>query len=304
MVRQTVKRLLETALRLAWKTPRKMRGRSLILAYHNVVPDALAGLGDHPLHLPLSTFVRQLDLIQTHSQAAPLADVLAGVVSDLGPVVAITFDDAYRGAVDLALPELARRGLPTTVFVAPGLLGRQSLWWDELADGTQGLPAEIRKRVLERGEGRGGPLREHCRSAAARPLPDCYGCASEHQVRDLGRYPKVTLGAHTWSHPNLTRIDPGELAKEMSRPLEWLRSAQVPTLPVLAYPYGLSSPAVEAAAEQAGYHAALLVEGGWFAGGGSPWRVPRYNVPAGLSADGFALRLSGVLSLSSPPRAG
>jgi peptidoglycan/xylan/chitin deacetylase (PgdA/CDA1 family) len=109
----------------------------------------------------------------------------------------------------------------------------------------------------------------------------------------------VTLGAHTWSHPNLARVTSELLTEELVRPLEWLQATDSPTLPILAYPYGLASPAVEAAAEQAGYEAGLLVDGGWFTEAAEPWRIPRYNIPAGLSEDGLMLRLSGVLSLST-----
>ena len=51
---------------------------------------------------------------------------------------------------------------------------------------------------------------------------------------------------------------------------------------------------VSARAAATGYSAGLLVEGGWLTVGvGTNWDVPRYNVPAGLSTDGFRLRLSG-----------
>jgi peptidoglycan/xylan/chitin deacetylase (PgdA/CDA1 family) len=275
-----------------------MAGRSLILAYHNVVPDELQGLGDRSLHLPLSSFLRQLDLILAHCQVRPLADILAGEPFADGPHIAITFDDAYRGAVELALPELDRRGLPSTLFVAPGLLGSQSFWWDEMAAGGAGLPKELRRRALENQAGRheqirGGMSRFH----GTAPLPACYACADEGLVRALNRLRHVTLGAHSWSHPNLSRIDADELALELSRPLDWLRATASPTLPVLAYPYGLCSPAVETAARDAGYTAALLVEGGWFAPStDGAWAIPRYNVPAGLTDDGLLLRLSGRIS--------
>jgi peptidoglycan/xylan/chitin deacetylase (PgdA/CDA1 family) len=277
-----------------------MAGRSLILAYHNVVPDHLQGLGDRSLHLPLSRFARQLDLIEAHCRVLPLADLLAEGPFDDRPHIAITFDDAYRGAVELAMPELARRGLPSTLFVAPGLLGRQSLWWDDLASGEEGLAAELRLHALEAEEGRDDRIRARMGGHASDTgLPDSYGCASERQVHELSRSALVTLGAHSWSHPNLARIEHDALIDELTRPLAWLRATAGLALPILAYPYGLTSPAVEIAAEQAGYTAALLVEGGWFTRLSGPWRVPRYNVPAGLSEDGFLLRLAGIIGASS-----
>ena len=48
-------------------------------------------------------------------------------------MIAITFDDAYAGTVDQALPELARLGLPATVFLAPAFVEGDTFWWDALA---------------------------------------------------------------------------------------------------------------------------------------------------------------------------
>jgi peptidoglycan/xylan/chitin deacetylase (PgdA/CDA1 family) len=275
-----------------------MACRSLILAYHNVVPDEVQSRGDRSLHLPLRGFLDQLDLIQAHCRVRPLSELLAEGPFDDGPHVAITFDDAYCGAVVLALPELNRRGLPSTLFVAPGLLGTQSFWWDELATGAGGLSTELRRTALEVHAGRQEGIRMGLgRNPAAKTLPEWYGCATKGQIRALGEQGMVTFGAHGWSHSNLARIGADELAVELSRPLEWLRAAGIPMIPVLAYPYGLASQAVEAATERAGYSAALVVEGGWLgASARRPWAIPRYNVPAGISRDGLMLRLSGILA--------
>lgn len=300
-LRSAAKRAVEKLLRLRGATPARMAGRSLILAYHNVVADEHRGLGDSSLHLPLTSFVRQLELLESYCTVLPLADVLAGRASSDRPNVAITFDDAYRGAVELAMPELAHRGLPSTLFVAPGLLGRRSFWWDELAGDAGGLDVAVRRHALGVEQGRHDRILRGTEAAElVRPLPASFGGADEGQVRGLHRQGLVTLAAHSWSHPNLTRVDEAALDDEMTRPLEWLRASEGPTLPFVAYPYGLSSPEVAAAAERSGYAGGLLVHGGWFEGSPEPWRIPRYNVPAGLSEDGFMLRLSGVLDPSSP----
>lgn len=293
-LRSLTKGLLESILRLAGGSPRRMKGRVLILAYHNVVPEGLEGRGDQSLHLPADRFRRQLDLLQEHCEIRPLAEVLDQNSASDRPRVAITFDDAYRGAVELALPELSRRGLPVTLFVAPGLFGADRMWWDELAVAGSGLSPRDRAEALGELAGNHELIRSRKFVTHASTLPPSYGCAGDAEVQAVSRLTGVTLGAHTWSHPNLARLSGEELRSELSRPLQWLRESGAPMLPVLAYPYGLHSPVVEAAAEQAGYLAALRVEGGWFA---PPlkqrWTVPRFNIPAGLSEDGLLLRLAG-----------
>jgi peptidoglycan/xylan/chitin deacetylase (PgdA/CDA1 family) len=120
--------------------------------------------------------------------------------------------------------------------------------------------------------------------------------ASIEELRAAVRHDGITLGSHTWSHPNLTRTSPSDLPAELARPLEWLRQNFDRVIPWLAYPYGLTSPAVERAAAESGYVAALRVSGGWLGSSrGRPFALPRLNVPAGLTLHGFRLRTSGLL---------
>lgn len=285
-MREFAKSLVERVLVGVAGNPGRMAGRVLVLAWHNVVPDAEAGRGEISLHLPLSRFRAQLDTLADHCEIVPLEEIF-GPATGIRPRVALTFDDAYRGAVELALPEIRRRGWPVTLFVAPGILGAERLWWDGWSEAPGGLTEAGRSRILENGAGRSTP-------PEGAPLPRWYHCATEPEVlalRDHG----VTLGAHSWSHPNLARLTAEELAAELARPQAWLRERGVPA-PMLAYPYGLSSAEVERASEGAGYPAAFRVEGGWMpAGGAARWSLPRFNVPAGLSNDGFRLRLAGRL---------
>lgn len=294
-MRQAAKRLYEELLVRAMGDPQRMVGRSIILAYHNIVPDDMAVGGDRSLHLPFSRFLAQLDLIQTFCHVCDLTSILTEHSIGDRPRVALTFDDAYCGAVQFGLPELSVRNLPNTLFVAPGLLGSRSFWWDDLASNREGIPISVRNEALERWGGRSDLIRAGLRSAQGpRQLPIYFACASEAQVRDTRALSHTTLGAHTWSHPNLTRLSESELVLELSRPLEWLRASGVRVTPMIAYPYGLSSPHVQVAAARAGYVAGLSVEGGWLEPRlRHPFATPRFNVPAGLSDKGFLLSLSG-----------
>ncbi|MBK8005203.1 MAG: polysaccharide deacetylase family protein [Gemmatimonadetes bacterium] len=120
---------------------RAFRRRGLVLAYHNILPAGQAAPADHSLHLAEATFRAQLDLLEQHAHIVPLADLLAGKLIGEGPYVALTFDDAYRGAVTVGLRELAHRGHPATLFVTPGCPGGGAFWWDRISDGkTGGLP--------------------------------------------------------------------------------------------------------------------------------------------------------------------
>ena len=288
----------------AWLARRRKRGDTLVLAYHNIVPTGSVIAGDRSLHLPQLSFARQLDALQRTHSIVPLAELLSSdsiSPNSERPRVAITFDDACQGAVTAGIEDLASRGLPATVFVAPSFVGGRSFCWDALS-GSQGLSDEDREKSLDMLAG----LDDRIRSWALRSgrtlleVPAHQTAATMEQLQRIDKLPGISLGSHTWSHPNLPRIPEEQLKNELSRPLEWLRENFQSVIPWLAYPYGLATPREMEAARNSGYEGALMVDGGWIPKwSGEPqdrYALPRLNVPAGLSASGFELRLAGLLT--------
>jgi len=307
MPRGGLRRASEYALRRlgAGLSRPRTRGATLVLAWHNVVPDLLQPVGDRSLHLSRSDFAAQLDLLQRWCDVVPLTALAAAPSHGARARAVITFDDASRGAVTLGVAELARRGLPATIFVAPGVLDGHTFWWDELAAAVPGgaVPTEVRQVALEAGQGRQA---EALRLAATRGflprgdlLPDVARTATVAELQAAAATPGITLGSHSWSHPNLAAVNVAECEQELRDSLEWLRTRFPGAMvPWVAYPYGLESPAVQEAAARAGYVGGLLISGGWLGRGAHPgFATPRRNVPAGISADRFALILSGFPGL-------
>ena len=270
--------------------------RALVLAYHNVVPDSCPKFGDSSLHLPRGLFVRQLEsLLATHT-IVPLEQVLEAPVGGHRPRAAITFDDGYRGAVLLGVAELAQRGLPATLFVVPGFVGKGPFWWDALAT-ERGVDAALRARALDELRGNDQDVRAWAahQGLPTADIPEWALVASEEELRGATRQSGITLASHTWTHPNLARLTDAELREELKRPLAWLRQRFASVIPWLSYPYGLATSAVEVAVQEAGYTAALALGGGWFPPARvNRWAVPRENIPAGLSENGFVIRSSGL----------
>jgi peptidoglycan/xylan/chitin deacetylase (PgdA/CDA1 family) len=274
------------------------RGGTLVLAYHNVVPDGTAPLGDRSLHLPLSRFTAQLDLLQRWTEIVPLA-ALDNAPAEGRARTIITFDDAYRGAVTLAVRELAARRLPATIFVSPGLLEDRAFWWDLLA-GPDGLPAEMRHHALEDLQGDAEQILAWASNSGMSlgEVPRAARSATETELREMvSRHPGITMGVHTWSHPNLARLTPEQIEGELARAHSWLKERfGAAALPWVSYPYGASTTAVEQIAAGLGMAGAFRIDGGWIRPDrDSPHRRARFNVPSGLSDDGFALRLAGLV---------
>jgi peptidoglycan/xylan/chitin deacetylase (PgdA/CDA1 family) len=195
--------------------------------------------------------------------------------------------------------ELVRQGLPASFFVAPAFIGGRSFWWDSLSRADSGgLDPATRDHALHELRGDDSAIRAWALSVGERPLdvPEFARAASEDDLKRAESLPGITLGSHTWSHPNLTRIPRDELATELARPLEWLRQRGLRPLPWIAYPYGYFNDDVARAAVEAGYEAALGISGGWYPEKPHDnYALPRVNIPPGVSRRGFALRGAGLL---------
>jgi peptidoglycan/xylan/chitin deacetylase (PgdA/CDA1 family) len=302
-MRSGVKRVLERGAIVtgAARVARRRRaGSVLILAYHNIVPDGEVIAGDRSLHLPQGDFAWQLDqLMETH-RIVSLAEALrAGGSASEQPAVVITFDDAYRGAVTAGVQELRVRDLPATIFVAPAYVGGHTFWWDVLTAENALAPA-VRDHALEAEQGEEAGIMAWAgreKLAMSRPPLHATG-ASEAELATALTHPGIVLGSHTWGHPNLVQLTHEKLLGELQRSQQWLQEHfGARTIPVISYPYGRADDRVWHAAREAGYRAGVMIDGGWLTGtGGNRFGVPRLNVPAGVTRDGFVLRTSGLVT--------
>ncbi len=116
--------------------------------------------------------------------------------------VALTFDDGFVNFGDVAAPRLLEHGLPVIVFVVADFAGTVNSW-------------------------EAGPNR----TAPDLPLLDWPALV---RLQERG----VTLGAHSLTHRDLTRLEPGALDDEVQGCADRMeaRSGRRPT--VFAYPYG------------------------------------------------------------------
>ncbi len=300
-VRALVKRPVEAVMSsppVGWMTQRRVQGKRLILAYHGVIPDGEAPAGEQSLYVSQSDFANQLDVLAAEADVVSL-----DVIDQPGngrPRVAITIDDAYRGAVDVGVRELAARALPATIFVAPARLNNHVFWWDALLYGSGKLDDKLRNHALRNLGGVDERVRAWARRAAipARDQVPAYArTATSAELCEALKFEGITLGSHTWSHPNLAALPQAEVVSEVCRSREWLRTEfGNKAIDWLAYPYGLESPAARAAVAEACYAGALCVDGGWHhAGDVSPFARPRFSIGAGLTVAGLRLRLQGAL---------
>lgn len=286
----------------ATRAARKLRrGQAVVLAYHNVVPDAHDGRGQRTLHVPVSRFRRHLNrLSETHRIVSlkTLVDGSAWEQDPRRPLAVLTFDDAYSGALTLGVRALVDRGLPATVFVSPGLLGGQAFWWDVVADRRGGvLPESVRTRALEEeaGDQRRILNSRDAEGGEGSSLPASLRSGTEAELASAASSPGLTLASHGWNHLCMPRLGDEELERELRRPLAWLGERWQGTLPVLSYPYGSYSSSVHRRARDVGYAAAFRIRDGWITED-RPRAIglPRVNIPSDVSLRGLEITTSGL----------
>jgi peptidoglycan/xylan/chitin deacetylase (PgdA/CDA1 family) len=158
-------------------------------------------------------FARQMDKLMRRATVVG-ADWRGGPVK--GRVCAITFDDAFISVVDNALPELTKRQLPCTIFVPVGVLGRAPDWTME----TNCAAVEV--------------------------------VADRELISSLPS-PLVTLGAHTLTHPFLSRLPRHAARAEVEGSRELLSAITGQDVRLLSFPYGDYDEEVAAMCKTAGY---------------------------------------------------
>jgi peptidoglycan/xylan/chitin deacetylase (PgdA/CDA1 family) len=192
----------------------------LVLGYHAVSESWQSDLAVTPASLE-----RQLgSLVRRGYRGARFEEATSAAAS--GRTLVVTFDDAYRSVLELALPIMQELGLPGVVF-APTRFTRG----DQLASWS-GVDVYL-----------DGP---HAHELAVMSWEELAG------LRALG----WEVGSHTRSHPHLTELDDDTLAEELEGSRADCEAQLGGPCASLAYPYGDTDARVIAAARRAGYVAA------------------------------------------------
>lgn len=230
-----------------------MLGDAVVLCYHALSEDWPAPLAVRP-----RAFERQiLIMLERGYRATTFARLSRDRPTEKTFVV--TFDDAFRSVVDLALPILQRHDVPATVFAVSDFASRGGpLRWsgiDEWANGPHATELE------------------GLNWSELRPLID------------IG----WEVGSHTVSHPRLPAIGEERLHEELSASRERCER-ELGECQTLAYPYGDVDARVAEAARSAGYSAAAGMTSRSAGLGQFGW--PRVGVWRGDDLRRFRLKVS------------
>lgn len=170
------------------------------------------------------------------------------VIRGLSADVAITFDDGYADNFQNAQPLLEKYETPATVFVTSGLVGSSyEMWWDELERKyLRDTPAKWDWDDADPDDGATSYRREFRRyreepfaifDVQPKARPDRRMMMSQ-EVAQLARGGLITIGAHTVTHPVLSRLPPESQYEEIARSKQTLEEVTGMEVRLFAYPNG------------------------------------------------------------------
>ena len=232
-----------------------------VLVYHRV------NEGQDPIFggVPLKVFKNQMECLSEYFNVFPLEELVRGAkYKDIPPrAVAITFDDGYLDNYENAFPILKSLNLPATIFLATGAIDTNGfLWHDSLFDAFRRTRVKVTSI-----EGRDYPLRTAAERRAGvdafrRYLRNCdhdqldsllatlrsalrvrTPCVNRRrylnwrEVQEMSQS-QITFGAHTVTHPLLTRISLQEAGKEIVNSRDMIEKRLGSYTRLFAYPNG------------------------------------------------------------------
>jgi peptidoglycan/xylan/chitin deacetylase (PgdA/CDA1 family) len=296
--------------------PGGARGALLVLIYHRVLTQPDPILSGEPT---ADEFAAQMDIVASTCRVLPLSEGVARLrAGSLPPrAVSITFDDGYANNRELAAPILKSRGIPATIFVATGFVGRGRMWNDTVIEAVRGAGPRLDLGPL----GLGAfelPDASACISALdkilsalkyldpaqrqerAEAVADAAGIPrdaspmmSEQQIRELDSF-GIEVGAHTVTHPILRSVGADAARREIAASKDTLQSITGRRVGLFAYPNGRPGRDYDAS------HVALVKSCGFDAAVSTAWgaagrKVDTFQIPRMLPWESSPLKFAARL---------
>jgi peptidoglycan/xylan/chitin deacetylase (PgdA/CDA1 family) len=274
--------LTSLARRLLGRTSEARIADAVILMYHRV---DIVERDPWRLAVAPSLFAEHLEVICDRFLPISMQRLCAGLAGGDMPrrSVVITFDDGYRDNVTNAKPLLEKHGVPASMFVTTGYLdSERDFWWEELVDicGRRGLDARIeweRLQPLGRTE-REVELDQLWRSAGIGAPPAPSHTLTSGDVSELAAEGLFEIGAHTVTHPSLSRLPPADQLEEIRSSKAVLETLVGRPVSSFSYPHGDFSRATVQALRAQHFGSACTTSGEPLTRRSRPLELPRVHV--------------------------
>ena len=308
---------------LNWARRRICRQRGVVvLTLHRILDDESAAMSHSQpgMIVRLATYESLLRHVVAHCEPvrSPL-DAVDWRDEPRTPRIAVTFDDGWLETAKVAFPVARYWKVPLTVFVCPGLAGKQAPFWPErilaIWDAVQSSSVKrcefmdvlTRFQPNDRGLIRTSETpdlekviswlkdlipekRDHVLHEFAAILPERgpRGCASP--VDSTMSWPEtiaaaaegLQVGSHTQFHQILTTVPESNADEELRVSKRAIENYLGRACTLFAYPNGNWSLAIRNLVEQVGYRFAFANEVGVWTKDCDPYIIPRVNVWEGM----------------------
>lgn len=204
----------------------------------------------------------------------------------------LTFDDGYAGFKQYVLPLIEKHNVHAVVFITTEFVEGRLEPFQALAarminnlSGNEPISHETLAKLYQRLSfgsviHRQKKIRELSRLLGIE-IPEVYqGVYMDwDEVKRLHKHPLVTIGAHTKTHPRLTRVGPNQLAQELKGARNEIEDKIGSPPELLAYPHGANNSLVRIAARYFGYKYAFTTQPrNHLAHEKTPFRLPRKDI--------------------------
>jgi len=312
--------------------PRKLT----VFCYHRITDPGEPGFDTFKPNVSATPegFAAQIDWLQRHYHILSLGELeawLHGGAELPRHAALITFDDGYRDNYEHAFPVLKAHGLPAVIFLATDYIAnRQPFFWDLAAycfTHTARSSAELPHlgHVLWANSGERDEVLARWLEVLKR-LPDAEKWDAVHalpellevevsedtfvglmlswdQVREM-LVDGVAMGAHTMSHPILTRVPLEQARAELAGSKHHIEKETGVSVTALAYPNGGPqdySPEIMQVAAESGLRTAFILDppgpATWGETRAAPRAVRRIFIGHRDTLARFAAKASGFLRL-------
>jgi peptidoglycan/xylan/chitin deacetylase (PgdA/CDA1 family) len=278
--------------------------RLLVLIFHRVMPEA------DPMReyeIDAEIFDWKMGILSSHFNVLSLQEALQRQKEGKLPdrAVCISFDDGYADNYSIAFPILKKWNLPATFFIATGFLNGGRMWNDSVIEairiisatkldledqglgqyniGTQEQKYQAAMSLLKRlkhlsFEQRNMHVDEIInRVGGELPVNLMMNDKDVVEMLDAG----MEIGAHTVSHPILTRISEQDALIEMRDSKHYLENLTGKRIRYFAYPNGRPNVDYQYShvnlVRQTGFEAAMSTAVGSYLAGNDIYQIPRYD---------------------------
>lgn len=218
----------------------------VVLVYHKVTQDIHKEINHNlTINHPLNQFISEMQFLKRHFHIIGLDEAVDAIKNKMGfsgPTLAITFDDGFEDNYRLAFPILKELKIPATIFLTAGVIGTNKLpWVDEIGQAILHTKetsfqlnscfkdtifplrnlqekrtsyGKITSRLKELTYSERLNLTEEISGKLATPKNKGLRMLNWDEVKEMAQN-NISFGAHTMTHPILTKMPFGWAKKEI-----------------------------------------------------------------------------------------